>query len=450
MSVQSAPAPASRRRAPAEPAAVPGSPERFVRAFRAIVAACFAGSLAISYPLWLSGRDYPLVPLIDGTPQPPAIAGILVFGMMLAALAGVAVLPKPRICLQAVLAIGGFWALLDQTRWQPWFAFYLVAMAALLLHETVGPRARGKFASAWELAPLQLFVVCTYAWSGLHKLNHHYLATDFLLTARPLLGWLGMRPADVPAAAAVTLGLLSAAIELGCGVMLMVPRRRRVAVVGLTAMHLFILLMIGPLGADWNRVVWPWNLASVAALWLLFWPDATHGLLVAFMRAWRERAPRRDRRGPAGVPAALRWASVAVLLVFGVFPALSLAGTWYASLSFQLYAGKERIALIYFDPQHPEALPPAARTAVKTPGQVNVAAWALSELNATPVLEERVLVRLARTLARRAPQANVALLVASPPALFTGERTTKYIVFRGPDFQPVDASAEYTVQLHED
>ncbi|HET7230714.1 MAG TPA: hypothetical protein VFJ16_11970 [Longimicrobium sp.] len=57
---------------------------------------------------------------------------------------------------------------------------------------------------------------------------------------------------------------------------------------------------------------------------------------------------------------------------------------------------------------------------------------------------------IGQSLARRASQACHGLLIARPPALLTGQRTTRYFVFRGPAQEPADASAEYTVDLHED
>jgi hypothetical protein len=105
---------------------------------------------------------------------------------------------------------------------------------------------------------------------------------------------------------------------------------------------------------------------------------------------------------------------------------------------------------VYYDASRPGALPPAAALAVRTPGQVNLAKWSLHELNAAPVLEERVLLRLGQTLARRAPNADIRLLVASPPALTTGNRTVKFFAFPPPLLEPVDVTAQYDVQLNED
>ncbi|MBW3570560.1 MAG: HTTM domain-containing protein [Gemmatimonadetes bacterium] len=414
-----------------------------------MLAFSFLASLALSMPLWLTRRDYPHVPVIEGLPQPPAPLDAILLAAIAVAVVGVAVLPRPRHFLQAVLVIGAVWALLDQNRWQPYFAWYLVGMLCLLL----GERSAGtteKTAPAWHMAPLQLMTCCMYTWSGVHKFNHRYLSTDFILTAKPLLGWLGTSAASLPPRGIAALAVASALLELGFGVLLAFPRFRRVGVVGLTLMHLFILLMIGPLGTGWNRVVWPWNVAAIAALWLLFWPRATGPRLAAFLAGLRTPRGARVRRGAAKpAPRGIVYASLAVALVFGILPALSFAERWYASLSFQLYAGKERIALLYYDSGRPGAVPAAAARAARTPGQVNLAAWSIDELNAAPVLEERVLLSLARALARRAPDADVRLLIASPPSLVTGERKTRFFAFPAPALNPVDVSSQYKVDLDE-
>ena len=66
-------APPDRRSTPDDPlpAAEDGTDRRRLRWFRALLAGCFLCSLALSPLLWLTRRDYPLVPLLDGLPQPP-------------------------------------------------------------------------------------------------------------------------------------------------------------------------------------------------------------------------------------------------------------------------------------------------------------------------------------------------------------------------------------------
>lgn len=435
--------------APAPRLDPPADGGRWVRLFRAALALCFLGSLTLSYRLWTAERDYPPVPVLDGLPQPPAPVGVLLFGVMAAALLGAAVLPRPKPALAAVLGIGTVWAALDQSRWQPYFAFYMVGVLCLWLAARAEADPQRRHVPARYLAPFQLLVGCMYVWSGLHKLNRHYVDTDFLLTAKPLLGWLGIAPAAVPAGLVTVLALLSAVLELGFGVLLWAPKLRRAGVVGLTATHLFVLTMIGPLGADYNRVVWPWNVAAVAALWLLFWPEGTGTQPGRVLRAWLAPADPRGRGGPP-VPRGLAWTCGAVLLLFGVLPALSLVERWDAALSWQMYAGKERIAVLFHEGDPRAALPPAGAAAARAAGQVNLGAWSMAELHATPVLADRVLLRIGSALARRAPAANVSLAIGGAPDVFFGERETRYFVFPAPEHEPVDVSQQYRVEMQED
>jgi hypothetical protein len=99
------------------------------------------------------------------------------------------------------------------------------------------------------------------------------------------------------------------AIEAGIGILLL-TRFRSVAVVLALAMHAFILLCIGPLGQDWNAVVWPWNLAMMALVVVLFWQagDAT------FERILVPRAPYQ--------------AAALLLFFFWVMPLFSFLGLW--------------------------------------------------------------------------------------------------------------------------
>ena len=93
-----------------------------------------------------------------------------------------------------------------------------------------------------------------YVWRGSFKIN-----PDFPDVFAWMLGPIAeLNPAnDEIITAAITVGLL----ELLMGAVLLVRKTSRIAVVGLSAMHISILYLIGPFGLDWNAVVWPWNMA---------------------------------------------------------------------------------------------------------------------------------------------------------------------------------------------
>jgi len=398
-------------------------------ALRVAWALCFGATLLISRPLWLTDRDYPAVPVIGGLPQPPAPLDQLILIAVLAALAGTMVTPRPRRLIQGILAVTAVWLVLDQTRWQPYILTFVVAGVSLLIATAEAERRK------WAMAPLQLALACTYLWSGAHKLNHTYVTAEFAQTASPLFRWTGFDPAGAASTvAAMALGTALAEIAVGAGLLL--PRTRRVAVVGAVAMHAFILLMLGPLGRGVNAVVWPWNVFTAFAAWLLFWPAAAGGGFDGARRSWW-RGVRQRSLAFAPRPVVIAW--YAILVCFGLAPALSFAERWDASLSFQLYAGKQRQATIGYAAGQGAALPPAARRSVRIDGIVDLAHWSMEELGVTPVTEPRVVRAIGRSLARRAPDAYIRVILHGPPDLLTGTRSVREWSFDGPDAVPVEA-----------
>lgn len=399
---------------------------RELRWFRAILGLCFLATLLLSWRLWLSsGRDYPLVPLVDGLPQPPYPLDWLLLGAMAAALAGMSFARRPRPYLAAVLGISLVWLVLDQTRLQPYVLTFLAGTACLLLGESRAVRAPGDPAARWYLAPYQLSLCAVYVYSGVHKLNVRFLEHSFSDWISPVARVLRI---DLSAMPGLTFagGVAAAAGEAALGLALLWPRTRRPAVVGLTLVHVYILLFLGLHGLRGNTVVWPWNVAVVASLWLLFWPRGTGARFDGFVRAWW-----RGRRGAATVPRPLRWTWGTAVVMFALLPALNFAELWYASLSFPLYAAKHRQVRIYYDPGQRAALPPAALRGTRPGGEVDLLWWSMRELNVAPVMETHVVTRIAREVARAAPRADVRLVIAGQSGVFSGERSYRTFVFRG-------------------
>ncbi|HEX6038033.1 hypothetical protein [Longimicrobium sp.] len=390
-------------------------------------ASCLAATLLISRPLWLTERDYPPVPVLGWLPQPPAPLDWVLFVVMLATLVASAAVPRPRRFIQVALGITALWLVLDQTRWQPYMLTYVIAGVALMMREA---------AAEWRplaMAPLQLALACTYLWSGLHKLNYTYLTTEYAYTAGPLFRWLGV-DVETVGRGGIAFALVTALVEVAMGIGLLLPRTRRAAVVAALGVHAFILLMLGPLGHGVNAVVWPWNVFTAVAVWALFWPGATSAAFDNARRAWWRAL--RTRSGTfAARPVAVSW--YAVLLLCGVAPALSLVGLWDASLSFQLYAGKQRQVTIGYAPDRMDALPAAARRAVRIEGVVDLTQWSMGEMAVAPVTQPRVVRAIGRLLARRAPDAYIRVIVHGSPDLRTGARPVQEWAFEGPDATPV-------------
>ena len=65
-------------------------------------------------------------------------------------------------------------------------------------------------------------------------------------------------------------GYILSVIESFAGISLLFFKTRKAAVVTLMGMHFFILLLIGPFGLHYNKVVWPWNIAMIMYLYFFF------------------------------------------------------------------------------------------------------------------------------------------------------------------------------------
>jgi hypothetical protein len=358
------------------------------------VAAALAVGLALAPRLFLAARVYPRVPVLDGWPLLAAPVDVAVLGVLLAALAGVALAPRPRWWAAAATAVALMLAAEDQSRWQPWYFQYVAMLGALAL-----ARDAEDTLAAWRAV-----LVGLYFWSGIQKLNATFMTHLFPWLVEPLAALLP------PAMHRMLLGgwIVVPAMEIAVAVGLLVPRVRNAAVVGAVATHGVVLGLLGPLGHATNAVVWPWNAALAALTALLFWragPIGGRALLV----------PRR-----LGVHAA-------ALVLFGLLPALSLAGRWDAYLSGALYSGNVRAAAIAVSDAVVPRLPDAARRHVTTNRMgarvLDVWEWSMGELAVPSYPEERVFRALARDLCRLAGDpADVALVVFGRPGLLSGHR----------------------------
>jgi hypothetical protein len=141
-------------------------------------------------------------------------------------------------------------------------------------------------------------------------------------------------------------------------------------------MHAYILLCIGPLGRNANTVVWPWNLAMMMCLSILFW-----------------------RPGPVWTGGGFQWAA---MILFGVLPALSLFNLWDAYMSASLYSGNQKSGVIYLKDDVFNRLPDELNGFVyeeaPTWNSIGASDWSFGELNVPPYAEPRVLKNVARVI----------------------------------------------------
>jgi len=336
---------------------------------RIVVVLGLLAGFALSPKLWLSSRLYPLTPVWSFI-QPFASPGdAIVFFALIVLLIGVAAAPR-RGLLAAAFALILLLTLQDQSRWQPWFYQYALMLLAIVL--------AGSSRQDAAMNTCRLIVAATYLWSGLAKLNPQFMSDTLPWLLHPLLkSW------PAPAQRFVLhLAFLAPLVEFATGAGLFTRRFRRAALMLAIAMHGFILIVIGPLGSNFNTVVWPWNLAMIAFLLILYFRPARQPALrdivwgrgFAFQRI--------------------------VLVLFAIMPIFSLFNLWDDYLSVALYSGNINSGVMYMDDDAFDRLPPAVAAFVTDEGKnldgLDINDWSYGELNVPAYPESRIFRNVAR------------------------------------------------------
>jgi hypothetical protein len=354
-----------------------------------IISGFFTG-LVLSKHLWISSRHFPLIPVFSGLPQIPYPFDYACLAVMAALLVLIASSAAPRMYLVVFLLLLTALALMDQCRWQPWVYQYSLMLAVLAVFYWKGGKESDRIAT---LNLWRLIIASIYLYSGLQKLNPAFGAH-----ALPhLLG--GKESAAAPIARA--LAVLPAIFEAAIGLGLFTKKFRNISVIAAIAMHLFILLQIGPLGLNYNTVVWPWNVAMIAFDVILFWKTDFSFADVL----WRN-------------PFAFQ---KAILLLVLIMPFFSFFGWWDSYLSWALYTGNVNGATISCSDAVAGRLPIYLQKYVThlpaNNNRLNIRDWAMGELNVPGYPETRVYRRIAAEVCRLSDN-------STEMALYVTEKTT--------------------------
>lgn len=299
----------------------------------------------ISYPLWISTRSFPTLPLFDWLPEISHAWDKVWFIIELLLLVCACLHEKRKT---ATVLFGVSTVLLtffDQNRIQPWLYIYLVLLALLNWGRTFEAR---------------LFFSSIYFWSGIQKFNFnflHYFLPGFFLK--------GIDLSSIPSWVLIGVSAGIASTEIAIAFLLWSPRWRWIALGLLSLIHSAMFIRISPLVESMDRVVWPWGFAMVLLGFLLF-------------QGW---VPKKKKLHP-------------VFVGFLLIPALSVANLWDSYLSFAFYSGNVMSAEIEFSDRFAAALPASARrftTRLQSDRLRLVAdAWAMEEFGSPIYPEPRV------------------------------------------------------------
>ena len=254
----------------------------------------------------------------------------------------------------------------DVNRGQPWLYMYWVM---LLL--TLFPKGASMSGCRWALATV-------YLWSGIQKCNPHFFAETPTWFVSPAANW------HLPALVLDALRWSAASapfIEIAIAIGLWFKPTRRPALVAIILVHLFALIFLGPLGHNYNWVVWPWNLAMTALAWVLFpVSESATEEVPSLTNSWTEL-----RRSPL---------ALAIILLFLLLPVLSYRDRWPSSFSFALYSNSSADANVFMTQALVDKLPPHLARHVQPfpnydpqyrgPFIFNSLAWAYEEMHVPP------------------------------------------------------------------
>ena len=137
---------------------------------------CGLGMLSC-YRLWLTARQFPLIPVAEWFPNPPPPWDRLLFAGLLLSL--ILALRFHRTGVVLFLVGAAFLMLGDQNRLQPWFYLYLI----LLLLTLFPPKT--------ALSGCRVALSAVYIWSGIHKLNPQFFQEIVPWFAAPAEKWFG-------------------------------------------------------------------------------------------------------------------------------------------------------------------------------------------------------------------------------------------------------------------
>ena len=338
------------------------------RLIKATILFAFACGIFLSPKLWTTdGRSFPAIPPIDAMFILPTSLNLF----LLVSFIGLSLVwifyEKRWIGITAIACV--FIVIVqDQMRWQPWVYLYVLMLLPFLTQK------EDTQSSTSIIRCLQWIVAGVYIWSGIQKINPNFIDGTFA----QMLKSSGI---DIEFERWRNTGYVIPLIEILLGVGLLVPNTRKLGIVAAVVTHIIILIHLGTVGEYNNSVVYPWNVAMVIFVALLFWnvnqsvlPTAQElrsGILLA--------AP--------------------VLLVW-LFPILNLFGYWDHYLSFSFYSNKPSHFFIAVEESQLQKIDKRFENyfrdieGLRGGKLIEVNKWSFSELNVPFYPERRVFIKL--------------------------------------------------------
>lgn len=221
----------------------------------------FACSLAISFPLWLVDRRFPVIPLFDFIPISQMAHVLLLFLMGLGLLSRL-IFPNIRFNFEVIFFSLMVLIVFDLNRIQPWVFHFSLYIYLLWIAE----KRYFKYESYQMLFPaFQWIYIAILLWSGLHKLNSSFFEEVVPYFSYPLTNYFPKFSRFI------NFGLMTLPfVEILAALGLLFQKTRNASVVLAALIHFGALIILGPFGHNSNQVIWPWNVFLLISVFILF------------------------------------------------------------------------------------------------------------------------------------------------------------------------------------
>jgi len=351
----------------------------------------------LSYKLWLSDRIFPLIPAFDFLENIPNQIHIILLVSSILGILLIAVFPKNNFLILCTIIIEFITYLLDQNRWQPYEYQYFLTLILFYFYRNKSKNFVNYFS---------LLLIVIYFQSGLHKISGSFL---FSIWEKIILqDFFKFKQEQINSLWIHYSGLILAFIEVVLPLVILFTKFKKQAAVGLIVMHLFILVMLSPIGLNMNSVVWPWNIAMIFFLYFVFIYKNDNEIIITLDL--------------------IKGNGIIFFIPIVLLPFLNYFVKFDNFLSFNLYSGSVPVLEICInDKKCYEKYKPFLSTYNRfcdSKNVINIKEWSLQEMNIIAIPEERFYYKLIEHWKKNNPNCEVTFIIYKYP--YT-EQNVKYI-----------------------
>lgn len=353
--------------------------------------------MALCPNLWLSERYFPTTPIFEFLSFKNVkfdLIQLYLFGLF--ALLNL-IYPEKKGLLIGLLTLSASLAILDINRLQPWFYQYNLMLIFALFNQKKYLNVKTAF---------QLLFLSMYFFSGLAKLN-----VSFFSKTIPFLLHNDNSALSSLKEVFELILFVSPLIEMAIPFLLLSQKFRKIGLLLIITSHAFILLLLSPLGIDYNSVVWPWNVFMLFMSVLLFGGENSN--------LWHEFKSTFQN-----------WYFKIALILFVFLPLLGIFQLWPSNFSFQLYSGKSNYSKVFMGEKVDAIIPQKIKNDYQINPEervINCSTWAYFEMNVLPFPSQKIAESQVTFFKKYSQEKNDFFVCYYEPFIFENDYNIKII-----------------------